>query len=80
MDCKGASLGRSGSKGEGEVEDVDGLGSGGVSGGTGGPLLPFDMVSLAVMKNVNAPRVDLSRVMSNVEWVGKKSAYSVGER
>ena len=71
-DCKGVSLGRSGSKGEGEVEGVDGLGSGGVSGW---PLLPFEMVSWTALGNVNARGVGPSRVMSSMEWwVGKESA------
>ena len=61
----GVSLGRSGSKGEGEVEGVDGLGSGGVSGG---PLLPFDMVACTALGNVNARGVGPSRVMSSMEW------------
>ena len=78
MDCKGVSLGRSGSKGDGEVEGVDGLGSGGVSGG---PLLPFEMVSWTALGNVNARGVGPSRVMSSMEWwVGKESARGVGER
>ena len=72
MDCKGVSLGRFGSKGEGEVEGADGLGSGGVSGG---PLLPFKMVSWTAPGNVNARGVGPSRVTSSMEWwVGKESA------
>ena len=75
---QGVSLGRSGSKGEGEVEGVDGLGSGGVSGG---PLLPFEMVSWTALGNINARGVGPSRVMSSMEWwVGKESARGVGER
>ena len=58
---------RSGSKGEGEVEGVDGLSSGGVSGG---PLLPFDMVACTALGNVNARGVGPSRVMSSMEWAG----------
>ena len=78
MDCKGVPLGRFGSKGEGEVEGADGLGSGGVSGG---PLLPFKMVSWTALGNVNARGVGPSRVMSSMEWwVGKESACGVGER
>ena len=76
-DCKGVSLGRSGSKGEGEVEGVDGLGSGGVSGGP--LLLLFEMVSWTALGNVNACGLGPSRMMSSMEWwVGKESVRGVG--
>ena len=75
-DCKGVSLGRSGSKGEGEVEGVDRLGSGGVSGGL---LLPFEMVSWTALENVSARTLGPSRMMLSMEQVGRESAHGIGE-
>ena len=77
MGCKGVFLRRYGSNGEGEAESVDGLSSEGVSGR---PLLLLEIVSWIALRNVNMHAVDLSRVISSMEWVGRKRAYGVRER
>ncbi|EJC98790.1 uncharacterized protein FOMMEDRAFT_161625 [Fomitiporia mediterranea MF3/22] len=67
------SLGRSGTKGDGKVEGVDGLN---LDRCEEWPLLPlFEMVSWTVLGIVNARSVGPSRVFSGMEWwVWKESA------
>ena len=59
------------------MEGVDGLSLGGWSGLS---LLSFAVVSSVALRNVNARRVDLSKVMLSMEWVEKASAYGVRDR
>ena len=58
---QGVSLGRPGSKGKGEADRVDRLGSGKVSGS-------HEMVSWTALGNGNARGVGPSRVMSTMGW------------